>query len=709
MLIRLLLPLLTAPAVIAANATIRVDLSKISASRIDPQLFGSYQEEHWSDITPGVYEQYLVNPSFEPWYDTGDPRKAKTRLVFQPVQTRGVAYPWEPWGTEATWSLSKPAFNSHVSQRVDVRDGSAGVIQQLALPDYRIDRYRVRVFVRATGNIRLRIVLLAGSDGTEILSESPIAATESWSPAEVELSIEGRLAETHLHRYGIARLGLIADGTGSAWWDQATLFPADAVEGVYNPDTLAHLAHIRPAAVRWPGGNFTSGYHWRDGIGPVERRPSIPNRAWGGTVANHVGTDEWLRFCELAGLEPVMGVGFGEITVQEAADWVEYCNGSIDTPMGALRAANGHAKPYRVKYWGVGNEVYGSHQIGNTDAVTYADGFVAMANAMKARDPSIVLIASALAVDRHFRGQYPEWNRTVLERAGHVIDLFDTHHYIRPNVPDAEVVPRSELLEVRRALLGSHARLEAYYDTLRTLLAARKETRHIGAVHYEWGVIPTPPTGIVPPPPTYGAARQTFFNALATAAHYHAFFRHCDLVKGAMLHNFSFYVNPSPANSEPVNPRTEISRLYRGFAGARPVATSYKGPTYDVAGDYRDIGPLHDMPEIDTVSLLTDDGRLHVCMLNRNLELSRKVDVHIENAASGGPSWSLTRLQSDRPYDEQTWANPGEVYRTETVVVPNEHGKASVTLPPVSLGILTLALDGHGLERSGSQSAEPNK
>ncbi len=213
-----------------------------------------------------------------------------------------------------------------------------------------------------------------------------------------------------------------------------------------------------------------------------------------------MGTDEWLRFSELAGLEPVIGVGFGRITPEEAADWVEYCNGAVTTPMGALRAANGHPEPYGVIYWGIGNEVYGSYQIGHTDARTYAEGFLRMAEAMKQRDPSIQVAAVGLGVHNDYRKQSPDWNQQVLGIAGPAIDLLDVHYYVYG--PDREWLGMDGPVPIRRALLASGARLEAYYDFQRVLLS---QNPHIGLVHYEWAVLPRVRE--------LGASRQTFFNA----------------------------------------------------------------------------------------------------------------------------------------------------------------------------------------------------
>jgi alpha-N-arabinofuranosidase len=632
------------------DATVVIDLHRVSSWRIDPQLFGSFYEEHWGDVTPGVYEQYLVNPSFEPWYRA--PGENKTRVVFPVPAAEGVAYPWEPYPNTgaAVWSASGDRVNSEQSQRIDMRGGAAGgVTQRLALPDYRLTRFRLHFWARAEGSLTLRAVFLNGAAGAGVLDVKPVRVTTEWAAYGLELDLGGRLQERHLNRFGVARLGLLASGDGSLFLDQATLFPTDCVDRVYNPETLENVRKFGPTAIRWPGGNYTSGYHWMDGIGEIGRRPTRPNRAWGGSEPNHVGTDEWLRFCERAGLEPVMGVGFGEITAEEAAGWVEYCNGPVSTKMGALRAANGHPEPYRVRYWGVGNEVYGGYQIGHTDAATYARALREMARVMRARDPSIRIVAVGLGVHNDYRRQARDWNRTVLDIAGDAIDLLDVHYYVYG--PDASRIAAAGRAPVERAMFGASGRLAAYYGELRKLLAVRPG---IGVVHYEWGVLPRAAT--------LGMSRQSFLNALCTAEQYHTFFRNGDLLRGAMLHNFSYYVNPVAGHSEPPNPRSYLSQLYRTFAGSHVVETHYDGPVDSVAADYPEIGPLQDVPEIDSIAVQGEDGTLRISLLNRNPDRDFEVLLSIPELKRKERTVEIQRFESSAPSQLLTWFSDNRLY-----------------------------------------------
>ncbi|CAG1773172.1 partial alpha-N-arabinofuranosidase, partial [uncultured bacterium] len=183
--------------------------------------------------------------------------------------------------------------------------------------------------------------------------------------------------------------------------------------GIYEPDSpladenglrtdvLQALERLQIPLVRYPGGNFVSGYRWMDGIGPKEDRPTRIDMAWHATDTNQFGTDEFITFCRRLNTEPYMVVNCGDGDMREARDWVEYCNGTQDTALVKLRRQNGYEAPHRVKYWGVGNEVDGPWQIGYKTPDEYARAYLEFAKVMKWVDPSIKLIASAAS---HWQG-----------------------------------------------------------------------------------------------------------------------------------------------------------------------------------------------------------------------------------------------------------------------------------------------------------------
>ena len=149
-----------------------------------------------------------------------------------------------------------------------------------------------------------------------------------------------------------------------------SLMPADNVRGM-RADTLALLKELDAPVYRWPGGNFVSGYNWRDGLGDPDRRPPRKNPAWKGVEHNDFGIDEYMAFCRMLGTEPYITVNSGLGVVQTAVEELQYANAAATTPMGKLRAENGHAEPYRVRFWAIGNEMYGNWQLGHMPLEKY--------------------------------------------------------------------------------------------------------------------------------------------------------------------------------------------------------------------------------------------------------------------------------------------------------------------------------------------------
>ncbi len=136
----------------------------------------------------------------------------------------------------------------------------------------------------------------------------------------------------------------------------------------FRQDVLEAVRRLRPPLLRWPGGNFVSNYHWLDGVGPKERRPVRAELAWNTTETNQVGTNEFMQYCRLLNTEPYLCVNLGTGTIEEAANWVEYCNRPVGTSYADLRAEHGYTEPHKVTYWGLGNELYGDWQIGHKTA-----------------------------------------------------------------------------------------------------------------------------------------------------------------------------------------------------------------------------------------------------------------------------------------------------------------------------------------------------
>lgn len=187
-------------------------------------------------------------------------------------------------------------------------------------------------------------------------------------------------------------------------------------------DVIKHLKDVKVPLLRYPGGNFVSNYHWEDGVGPSNDRKKKFDYAWGTVEDNQFGTDEFIQLCRETGAEPYLCCNMGTGTIEEAMNWVEYCNSDKDTHFANLRRKHGFDRPYNVKYWGLGNECYAPWQMGALDAKDYATKALEFGKAIRFADPSAHLIACGFESD-------PAWNIEVLGILKNLINSISIHHY----------------------------------------------------------------------------------------------------------------------------------------------------------------------------------------------------------------------------------------------------------------------------------------
>lgn len=307
--------------------------------------------------------------------------------------------------------------------------------------------------------------------------------------------------------------------------------------GIYDPDsTLADESGLRTdvieslrrlhlPVIRYPGGNFVSGYRWMDGIGPLEERPARTDLAWQAVETNHFGTNEFIAFCRKLGSEPYLVVNCGDGDMREARDWVEYCNGIRDSTLVNLRRKHGYEESHQVKYWGIGNEVDGPWQIGYKASQEYARAFTEFGKVMKWVDPQIKLIASAVSL---WESDFTERAQLLVEQAGNLIDYMALHWYVgNPNNDFAAYMALSELFEER---------LSAYEGLLRALCLKSKIKRLIPIAVDEWNVwyrTHSKYGGI----PSQNKLEEIYNleDALVVAMHFNAFIRHARSVKMANI------------------------------------------------------------------------------------------------------------------------------------------------------------------------------
>jgi alpha-L-arabinofuranosidase len=209
----------------------------------------------------------------------------------------------------------------------------------------------------------------------------------------------------------------------------------------FRTDVLSLLRELRMGVLRWPGGNFASNYHWADGVGPQDGRPRRADLAWGLEESNRFGTDEFLAYCAELGTDPFLCLNMGTGSLEEALAWIEYCNGAGQTAWAQQRRGNGHAEPYRVRYWALGNELYGKWQVGGMSADEYVATATKWARAIRRLDPGAKLVSCG-------NNGWSDWDQTVINGLAPLVDLHSVHIYTGvdeywPNVLAAHMAERA--------------------------------------------------------------------------------------------------------------------------------------------------------------------------------------------------------------------------------------------------------------------------
>lgn len=485
--------------------------------------------------------------------------------------------------------------------------------------------------------------------------------------------------------------------------------------------------------VRWPGGNYASAYHWEDGIGPREARPRRLELTWGGREGqpreedNRFGTDEFLAWCALAGAEPYLNNNAR--SVEEAVRWVEYTNYAGDTHYTRLRAANGHPEPYGVRYWGLGNEVYGAWQMGHRSAEQYAADAREHARFMRLVDPSIRLVG----VGWHGGGEASRgeaWTRALLQQAGSLLDYVSIHLYgASCHLFAAAQEQEQEYEAVVAQPLAFEAELRAYAELVRREARRAGIERPLALALDEWNMrhlepvswpIPQPGAdGDVAPRATPSAGQEsrqrlrvnrwsprTLADALFYAGVFHALQRCSGLPVPVGMANTVNLVNANaPIVVRPagvVKAATYyVWELYQHHIGPLVLPVVVEGPAplrgvrwgalLDAEGQFVTRQEL--VPYVDVVATLSEDRhRLHVAAINRHRTATVRMRLVLDGGATPLPPTATRRTlgaELDDVWAYNTLSRPDRVATRDhgSVEVPD----GQVKLPPHSITVLSFA------------------
>ncbi|KAK5166895.1 uncharacterized protein LTR77_007624 [Saxophila tyrrhenica] len=383
----------------------------------------------------------------------------------------------------------------------------------------------------------------------------------------------------------------------------------------FRKDVIKEMKELNVPVVRYPGGNFCATYHWLDGVGPREKRPRRPELAWLGVESNQIGTDEFMKWCELVGTEPYLCLNMGTGTLDEALAWVEYCNSTLDTYYANMRRRNGREKPYGVKYWALGNEVYGPWQVEQNTKEDYAKKAYQWAKALKLLDPSLTLILCGEIGTSH-------WDHHVLKECLKVethalggsdtaalMDMHSIHQYTTSNDPIKNAfAPRSaeRAIEVTASLI----------DLARIQNGVSPKVPRQMICFDEWNVWdPQRAVG------EKGAEeRYTLSDALAVAIWLNVFVRQSRYVGMANIAQSVNVISPLMTTKEGLVKQTTwwplllFSKYMRGWT----IATHTSSPCYEGTTEPKWLQNAGETPWLDVSATVDDDGSVNLVVVNVN-------------------------------------------------------------------------------------------
>jgi alpha-N-arabinofuranosidase len=575
---------------------------------INPYLYGMFTELLSNYFEKGTWAELLSDRKFF-FTVNSDTTRRRARPGFNR---------WRPVGPDSFIIMDKDnAYVGEHSVKVLLDKNEAHGIKQSGIGLGKDRKYTGRAILKGDAGTRVTVTLTWGKDPGDKESVTLPPLTREFRKYPFGFTAGANTDS--------ARFEITATGTGALNIGATSLMPVDNING-FRPDLIAKLKALNSGIYRWPGGNFMAAYDWREGIGDPDKRPTRYDYSRIPIIDdNDVGTDEYMTMVKLLGIDPYMMVNIGTGDAFSAAQLVEYCNGSVNTPMGKLRAANGHPEPYNIRIWGIGNEMYGQWQVGHMAINHYVIKHKMFADAMRKVDPTIKIVVCGATLyeinttNRHHRllpvnarlpykyGSPEDWNGQLFANDLNEMDYIAEHAYpfygnAYDTVQQKFVPVRDSLPErVRKTPNRIKAAAEAMYEYQKRFPEIK--AKNITYFMDEWS------TG-----------GRGFDGALVVALTMHEMFRYTDLYTMSGLTGFPSNISWN-ARAVVYSPIGLFYKLYREKFGAIPLKISGNSPQKEVQGAY-----LVDKPEkpsgsdtypLDVMAALSaDKSKMTVSIVN---------------------------------------------------------------------------------------------
>jgi len=651
-------------------ATVTVHVAATGTQRIPPEVFGTFLEPIGNSINNGILAEILVNGSLESglWNHTN----LETLFREQPelitsTNDTGIPLPWFPLNPSAgnRYELHVgDAANSWQSLEIlGTPAPQVGIAQKIYLPVQRELTYRVSLYAKHLSGATGLTVLIRDHDSGTVLAQSHIDAPDAaWKKYSTTLTLRAQ----DVRRLQAFDFGLAVDSDNHVDIDELSLTPADAI-GIFDPDAIAMARAMHSTQLRF-GGNFTSFYHWRDGIGPADKRPVMENIGWGIPEYNQLGTDEFLQLCDLLHAVPQFALNLGSGTPAEAADWVRYI----------------HAHHRGRVIYELGNEIYGAWQVGYATTDQIAARTLAFSQAVRAVDPNAELIATGIGPVTDGK-----WNAQLLNLPPKSFSYLSQHFVIGTNRP---ALPAATPDFTAAAAYAMPFTVAEYLDKVQQQIDSYPD--HRGNIHIavtEWLFN------------SKGSGERNFTNespswmneggAVLAAGFFNSILRRPDSITLTDMTGLMEFAGIWKRREQIYAvPSYYVFQLYSAVAGDTLLPVTSNTGTYNVAGGVPYLGPMRNIPYIDVVATRSSDAHtLTLLCVNRALNSDVAVNFDLGPLQPTGPI-TVQQIAAASRYELNDEVEPLHIVPAQRTLPAPTSGPLSLTLPHESVTVLHIPL-----------------
>jgi alpha-L-arabinofuranosidase len=631
---------------------------------IPPTLFGSFLEPIGHSTYGGLWADVVVNPSFEEglWSAGNVVSLLEEHPELRRASSLGLPLPWQPldpFQGNRYSPVRGDAANSAQSLLIMSLPGKeVGVLQQVYLPVHRELSYKGNIWIkRIRGQEPISVSLRRHSHPEQTLASAVINADlPNWSKFPFELQLKA----DQVAPLEPVDLVISLSNDDRALIDNVSLTPSDAIDGM-DPDVIAMARDLHSPIVRF-GGNFTSAYDWRDGVGPIDTRVSKINLSWGIPEYNTFGTDEFLRFCELIGAQPQIALNLGTGNPAQAADWVSYVNGHWADHKGGL-------------LWEMGNELWGDFQVGYPSQDRVAAVTLATSEAVRKVDPGSRLIATGGDED-----SFSNWNAQQLKNPAGSFNYISTHFVVTDNVQLAHASNDFRTMAALALPWGLTGRMRAIKKQADE---AGQKDAHIAFT--EWLMVSNSHAG-----PQF----RNMGGGLFAGGFLNMLMRNSDVVTVSDMTGILEFGGIWKKREQVYG--APAYWVLRSFAGAHPhslLEVASDSPTYTISKGITRLPEIANVPYLDTVAALSEDGtKIILFCVNRNLVRPEKAIIDLRSLGLAKGSATVTVIAGENMLSENDEQDPSRI-------APLSHtlpfvGDLNYTFPNASVVVIEIPLGG---------------